>query len=87
MGVAFIACDLDVATVFRVDNRERMICRDGNGNSAWVVYNDTNQLLSSFDYSLLDPIVLGSFFGSGFVIVGTFIVLGKVLSAVLSSMK
>ena len=87
MGVSFIACDLERAVVFRTDKRERMICRDENGESAWVMYNDTNQLLSSFDYSLLDPVVLSGFFGAGFTLVGFFAILGKVLSVIMQSIK
>lgn len=87
MGIAFIACDLDRATRFRTDNQERMICRDENNESAWVVLENTNQLLASFDYSLLDASILMQFFGAGFFIVATFEILGIVLSKIIEPLK
>lgn len=85
MALSFIACDGEFDTT-RVSYSEVVEC-----NGELVVYNSLSEMMSSglstFDYSSLDPAILGGFFGAGFTLVGSFMILGKVVSTILRTIK
>ena len=48
---------------------------------------DTSTLLTQFDLSQLDPAVIASAFGAGFVLMATAVVVGKAVSTLLNFIK
>ena len=66
------------------------ITEDVNGmllcDSAWT-WLDASVLPVPFDYSQVDPLVIAQMFTSGFVLVGSIWIVGKVVSVILSMIR
>lgn len=80
MALTFIACDGEWTQ--GTGWNSSLTC-DGDLRT----FHSTYELMSAFDYSSLDPAILGGFFGAGFTLVGSFIILGKAVSTILRTIK
>lgn len=56
-------------------------------SGTWLLSIDASGIPGAFDIAVLDPVVLGGFFGAGFLAVGTVLVMAIPAIAVLRSIR